>query len=147
MGAFAENHIVQLTIPEGVTTIESYAFFYNRIRELTIPNNVTFIGEGAFSSNRISSVIIGNSVTEIGDGAFFNNRLTRITIPGSVSTLGRRVFESRITRVVMAPPVDYINEDGEVIYTTSNNFDTYFSSTGMRPGTYSFSRSGWAYEN
>jgi len=91
-------------------------------------------------------VVIGNSVTEIGDGAFFNNQLTNIAIPGSVTALGKRVFESRITKKGSAAPVDYLDENGEVIYTTSNNFDSYYAATGKRAGKYSYTRDGWNYE-
>jgi hypothetical protein len=85
-------------------------------------------------------------VEEIGDGAFFNNQLTSITIPGNVNALGKRVFESNVTKRGSVPPVDYVDENGDVLYTTANNFDTYFASTGKKAGKYSFSREGWAYE-
>jgi hypothetical protein len=147
MGAFADNHLAALTIPASVVTVEPYAFFNNRLRNVTIPDNVTAIGEGAFSSNRIFNVVIGGGVEEIGDGAFFNNQLTNITIPGSL-VLGKRVFESRLTKKTSVPPVDYVDEvTGDVLYTTASNFDTYFASTGERPGKYSFnSRDGWVLE-
>jgi len=35
---------------------------------------------------------------------------------------------------------------GEVLYTTANNFDTFFAATGRRAGTYTFSREGWAFQ-
>jgi hypothetical protein len=85
-------------------------------------------------------------VEEIGDGAFYNNQLTSITIPGNVSALGKRVFESRLTKRGSVPPIDYMDENGEVLYTTANNFDAYFASTGRKAGKYSFSRDGWIYE-
>jgi hypothetical protein len=91
-------------------------------------------------------VVIGGGVTEIGDGAFFNNRLTSITIPDSIAALGKRVFESRITKRGSRPIVDYMDENGEVLYTTANNFDTYYVSTGKRAGRYTFSKTGWVYE-
>jgi len=146
MGAFADNELIKVAIPGSVTTIEPYAFFYNKLKEITIPDKVITIGEGAFSNNRIYSVVIGTGVTEIGDGAFFDNKLTRIAVPGSVTALGKRVFESRLTKKSSVPPVDYMDENGEIIYTTANNFDTYYASTGKRPGKYTFSKDGWTLE-
>ena len=146
MGAFADNQLVRVTLPDSIASIGPYAFFYNKLITVTIPGNVTTIGEGAFSSNRLYSAVIGGSVEEIGDGAFFNNQLTNITIPDSLTALGKRVFESRITKKGSVPPVDYLNENEEVIYTTANNFDNYFGSTGKRPGKYTFTRDGWTYE-
>ena len=146
MGAFANNELTKIDIPDSVTSIQPYAFFFNKLKIITIPDNVTAIGEGAFSSNHIYSVVIGGSVEEIGNGAFFNNRLTSITIPGSVTAMGKRVFESRITKKGSELPVDYVDETGEVIFTTANNFDTFYASTGMRAGKYSYSREGWSIE-
>ena len=147
MGAFMDNELVQVVLPNGLTDIKPYAFFYNRIRNLTIPDSVTAIGEGAFSSNRIYNVVIGNSVSEIGDGAFFNNAITSITVPSGVNTMGERVFESRMTKGGSGPPIDYIDDTGSVIATTSTNFDTYFASSGKRAGKYNYSRAGgWVFE-
>ena len=146
MGAFRKNRLETVNIPDSVTSIGPYAFFYNRLTDITIPDNVTTIGEGAFSTNRIYNVSIGQSVNEIGDGAFFDNRITTITIPGGITSLGDRVFEGRLTQRGSAPPIDYLNERGELLLTTANNFDAYFSSTGRRAGRYAFSRDGWAFE-
>jgi hypothetical protein len=145
-GAFADNNLTEIVLPDSVIDIEAYAFFNNRLRSLTIPDTVARIGEGAFSSNLLHSVVIGGSVEVIGDGAFYNNRLTNITIPPSINAMGRRVFESRLTRRASAPPVDFFDETGELIFTTADNFDAFFASTGSRPGIYSFSRAdGWVF--
>ena len=146
MGAFSSNHLVTLEIPDSVVDIGPYAFFYNRLTNVSIPDSVITIGEGAFSSNRIHSVIIGGSVQAIGDGAFFNNRITAITIPPSVTALGNRVFESRLTRVGGAPPIYFLDETGELLFTTGTNFDAFFTTTGRRAGSYTFSRDGWVFE-
>jgi hypothetical protein len=146
MGAFMNNELEALAIPDSVTSIGAYAFFYNRLRDLTIPDTVVDIGEGAFSTNRIYRVTIGSSVEAIGDGAFYNNQLTSISIPASLRDLGERVFESRLTSRGGTAQVDYMYEDGEVIFSTANNFDTYYATTGKRAGTYTYSRDGWAYE-
>lgn len=62
---------VNVTIPDGVTSIED-AFSGNEILEnVTIPNSVTVIGHAAFKRcTGLKSVAIPNSVTVIGYGAF-----------------------------------------------------------------------------
>ena len=146
-GAFADNELVSVEIPDSVVTIEPFAFFNNRLRAVVIPDSVTTIGEGAFSTNAIYSVVLGNSVEAVGDGAFFDNQIINISIPPSLNTMGRRVFEGRITQRGAALPVDFFDETGVMIFSTSTNFDNYFSTTGRRPGNYSFARGeGWIFE-
>ena len=145
MGAFAENNLTELVIPEKLESIGAYAFFFNKLRILSIPGTVTNLGEGAFSGNRLHTLVINSGVEQIGDGAFFNNRLINITIPESVQNLGKRAFESRNTKSV-EPPVDYLNEKGEILFTTATTFDAYYNANGKKPGKYTFSKNGWALE-
>ena len=60
-------------IPESVTSIGNYAFYYcSGLPSVTIPNSVTNIGENAFGwCSGLTSVTIGNSVTSIGNYAFY----------------------------------------------------------------------------
>lgn len=60
--------ITDLTIPDDITEIKSYAFYsYDELASVTIPNSVTRIGTSAFMfCDGIASVSIGNSVTSIG---------------------------------------------------------------------------------
>ena len=62
------------TIPNSVTTIDDYAFYFcDGLTSIVIPNSVTEIGFAAFEScHGLTSVVIPNSVTSIGDGAFCN---------------------------------------------------------------------------
>jgi hypothetical protein len=148
VGAFAENNIAEITIPESVGVIGAYAFLFNKLKTLTIPNNVTTLGEGAFSSNRLNTLVIGGAVAKVGDGAFYNNQLLDITIPPSVTGMGKQVFESPTTQKSSKAPVDYLNDKGDVLYTTANNFDAFYKSNGNRSGKYTFSRQdGWKFED
>ena len=67
-----DTEITDLVIPEGVTSIGDYAFYYcSSLTSVTIPGSVTSIGDYAFSDcSGLTSVIIPGSVTSIGDGAF-----------------------------------------------------------------------------
>ena len=112
--------ITELVIPNGVTSIGDYAFYYFKgLTSITIPNSVTSIGNGAFYEcygltsitipnsvtsigydafywcSNLTSVEIGNSVTSIGEGAFKGcSELTSITIPNSVTSIGEEAFYS-----------------------------------------------------
>ena len=77
----------EIGIPDGTTSIPSYAFAYQTgITSIIIPDSVTSIGQSAFyGCSALTSVTIGNGVTSIGDYAFYGcTSLTSITIPNSV---------------------------------------------------------------
>lgn len=116
-GAFARNHLENVTIGNGVTTIGTEAFFDNPLTNVTIPNSVTSIGGSAFSHNSLTDVIIPNSVTNIGSYAFKNNELTSVTISNSVSTIGYFAFAgNNLTNLTIPNGVTRIGD-----YAFSNN--------------------------
>jgi hypothetical protein len=145
-GAFAYNRLTELAIPESVTTIGDFAFLENRLGAVEFPGGVTYIGRGAFSGNRLTAVAIGSGVREVGDGAFYNNKISTVTIPGSLSTLGKRAFDPRITGRTAGGRVNYLDENGAVLYTTANNFDAYYTGHGSKSGKYNLGKTGWELE-
>ena len=70
-------------IPNGVTHIGDYAFYYDEsLTSINIPNSVTNIGDCAFMyCKSLTNINIPNSVTNIGDSAFryciYNHRTTK----------------------------------------------------------------------
>ena len=89
--------LTDLVIPEGITEIKPYAFYYgSSLTSITIPETVTSIGKYAFAyCTGLTAVTIPNSVTSIADNAFYSCKgLTSVTIPNSVTYLGTAVFYS-----------------------------------------------------
>lgn len=64
--------LIQVTIPEGVTTIDSSAFFWcSSLSSITIPESVTAIGIHAFDGcSSLTSITIPEGVTAIDINAF-----------------------------------------------------------------------------
>ncbi len=84
-----------ITIPEGVTEIESSVFENcTGLTSVTIPEGVTVIGGWAFQGcANLTSVTIPESVTVIWGCAFFDCvKLTSVTIPASVTVIGACAF-------------------------------------------------------
>ena len=73
------EEIVELAIPEGITSVGNYAFMGgSSFISAIIPNSVTAIGISAFEGcTGLTSINIGNGVTTIGRWAF--NRCTGLT--------------------------------------------------------------------
>ena len=122
-GAFSENKgITSIVLPDGVTEIESYAFYncssleninYPRsltttgsdifsgcesLKSITIPEGVTEIPQHAFytsyyDNNYIEEIVLPNTIEKIGDAAFYNcANLTKIDIPDNVTIIDSYAF-------------------------------------------------------
>ncbi len=118
--------IFALEIPNGVTSIGSYAFSgCSSITSITIPESVTSIGSSAFSGcSSITSITIPESVTSIDWGAFQNcSSITSITIPTSVTSIGSYAFSgcSSISSITIPTSVTSI---GGYAFSGCNNLES-----------------------
>ena len=108
--------LTSVTIPNSVTSIERSAFSYcSGLTSVTIPNSVTSIGNSAFYyCSGLTSVTIPNSVSYIEDWAFsYCSGLTSVTIPNSVTSIVRRTFEgcSGLTSITIPNSVTSIGDN------------------------------------
>lgn len=135
--------VKSLSIPSGVTSISSCAFYQCRsITSLSIPSTVTSISGSAFEDcTGLTSVTFSEGLTSIGGSAFEGCKgLTSITIPSTVTSIALNAFKdcnslNSITSEIQKPFA--INE---------NVFSTYDTATLKVPaGTKSAyqSTAGW----
>lgn len=132
------------SIPNGVTTIASDAFYYcNYLKSVSIPDSVIVIGEGAFiycenlatvtfeedsalkiigksafsDCDNLAIVKLPEGLIEIRDSAFNCDHLISITIPSTVVSVGDMAW-SNLIEIINYSNIDfspYTNEEGETI--------------------------------
>lgn len=105
---------VRVTIAEGTTVIEEYAFQKRPgIVSVTIPESVTSIGHAAFwQCSGLTDIIIPSSVTEIGDDAFSEcTNLTNVTLPDGLTSIGEGVFKgcTKLSEINIPKKITAIN--------------------------------------
>ncbi len=128
------KEIIDLIVPNGVTSIARYAFEgCSALTSVTIPNSVTSIGLYAFyGCTSLTSITIPNSVTRIDDYAFRNcSNLTSITIPESVTSIGNNVFDETAWYNNQPDGVVYV---GNIAYTYKGTMPEETSIT-LKDGT------------
>ena len=91
------SSLTSISIPESVTTIGEFAFYYcSSLTSISIPKSVTTIGNYAFyGCSSLTSINIPESVTTIGFSTFARcSNLTNISIPESVTKIDRYAFSN-----------------------------------------------------
>ena len=86
----------EYVIPETVTTIGEYAFYYSsKLTSVIIPKSVTSIENSAFQfCKKIASFELPEVLESIGNNAFANCEAVKsFVIPNSVTTIGRNAFQ------------------------------------------------------
>lgn len=74
-------------IPDGVTTVRSYAFSWSNLSSITFPGSVTLLDSYAFAyCDSLSSVIMPDNIGSIDLTAFSSDDLTYLMIKGNASS-------------------------------------------------------------
>ena len=86
--------LTEIIIPQGVTTIEDWAFYGLNITSVTLPDSLETLGEDAFECcYSLTTVTFGKGLKSIGDCAFCEcENLTKVELPASLESLGIYVF-------------------------------------------------------
>ncbi|MEQ7179592.1 leucine-rich repeat protein [Enterococcus thailandicus] len=83
-----------------VTVIGRSAFYGKQLTNVTIPDGVTSLDAFAFYDNQLTNVELPDTITNIGSYVFAWNELTDIYIPDSVRNFEVRVFEGNPLRYI-----------------------------------------------
>jgi hypothetical protein len=103
--------ISEVSIPDSVTNIGSYAFSNSLFTSLKLPKGITVVNEGVFEYGALTSLEIPGNITGIKDFAFVGNHLTEITIPDNVLSIGHEAFNHNpISSVILGENTDYYTD-------------------------------------
>ena len=131
-----------LVIPNGLKSIEKYAFYNCRsLANVTIPNSVTSIGATAFSGcSSLMSVTIPNNLMSIGNYTFYNcSGLKSVTIPNSVTSIGSGAFEGCSSLTSMTIPNGLTNIEKYAFYNCRSLANVTIPNSVTSIGTAAFS--------
>ena len=82
-----------VTLSNGITTIETYAFINSPVTSITLPYTLSTIKQGAFRQSKITEITIPSNVTQIPDRCFMGcNALTEITLGSGITDIGINAF-------------------------------------------------------
>ncbi len=82
----------QVTLPEGIEAVDSFAFAHSGIKRLDCPSSLRIIEPKAcLHCTSLKTATLNEGLEEIGDEAFANSSLESLHIPASVARLGRSV--------------------------------------------------------
>jgi hypothetical protein len=151
--AFSGNQLKDVTIGNGVITIENGAFANNQLTSVVIPGNVKTIGDSVFSNNQLKDVTFGNGVTTIGAYVFkldrydsSINHLTSVTIPNSVTTIGDYAFDIQDVYTITIGANVNVGKWGYV-GRVKTSFESFYNEKGKKAGKYSFSKTTGSWYN
>ena len=102
--------IVEVTLPDSITSFGSYAFQGCALTEFTVPASIEQIQAHAFDGcNLLQKLTVNATLQQLGDGAFANNTsLTNVTFTlGPPSVLGEGVFSACADTFCLWYPVNY----------------------------------------
>lgn len=121
----------------GAMTSEPWAIRRSSIAHISLPDGLTSICSSAFYDCPITSIIIPNSVTSIGDWAFFGcTSLASVIIPNSVQHIGENAFG----RCISLPIIDNIRyADTYLVEAVDRTLSSYTVKEGTKfIGSYAF---------
>ncbi len=109
VGSFAFYNLSNLKsaiLPEGINSIEKFAFAFCAFSTLELPDTITEIQINAFvNCNNLVSIVIPDGVQEISNDTFFRCKaLTTVTIPESVTKIGKEAFRECVALTEITIP-------------------------------------------
>ena len=108
------SRLTAVTIPEGVATIGSRAFFLSALTQVTLPEGLTNISNMSFEGcAALAQINLPNSLTSIANRAFYGcTSLTEVTLPDGLTKIEFFTFYgcSALEKVTLPEGITYIGD-------------------------------------
>lgn len=112
--AFRNSSLEKINIPSTLIIIGKQAFYKTKITSLVIPDGVSSIPSFAFyGCTALNTVVFGKRVNQIDESAFYNcSSITEIVIPETISRLGDYSFRGCTSlKKVFVPKATFLGEN------------------------------------
>ena len=106
---FYQNQtITQITLPESLTKIGSYAFAESGLTSVVIPKNITRIDDYAFQESQLESAVFTDgdeqTKTTLGQGTFYNcKNLETVKLSENITTMGQNIIYGTNVKSIVVP--------------------------------------------
>ena len=99
---FESSTLISLTLPEGLTSLETLKISGNRLTRLALPEGLSSLKRLDLSFNPLTSLTLPESLPSLKELNLIGNRLTRLVLPEGLSSLkrlllGREGSSSRVS--------------------------------------------------
>lgn len=112
------NFLHKVVLPEGLTKINDYAFYYSFVEDIYLPSTMERVGKSAFAYSHVKELIMPDDMTDFyggrDDGRCFQYMywLEKLVLPKNLTRIPNATFywDSYITEAVMPEKLQTIGE-------------------------------------
>ena len=127
-GCFAScDYLYELNLPDSIIYVDTWTFAYTPLKELTIPDNVTQISSYACAfMKQLEEVTLSQNLLSIDSAAFAGcNQLMNIEFPQTLVGIGQGAFAGAGMKSVVIPAS--VEEIGYCAFGYSSDLETFYS--------------------
>lgn len=111
--AFGSDHLTKVTLPDSITTMGSEAFYYcTNLMEINYPRNLTTVLQNIGSptspfetENPLKSIVVPEGVTELPENVFTNYKGETVYLPSTLESISNAFYASDIKHITIPDKV------------------------------------------
>ena len=93
--AFSGSNLAEITLNDGLLSINSTAFQLTKIKSIIIPDSVNFLGTWIFNyCSNLNNITLSRQITSLPDSTFANCGFIQFNVPSTVTSIGPSCFQN-----------------------------------------------------